>query len=89
MIGAAVVELSILLVREIKKGDKGAKVVFLLFLFLAVVVLIEILIERNIIKGVDFIEVPGFIIFLLSQAYVLSLHTEKLRKEKLKRKQKS
>lgn len=82
LIGAAVVDLSILLVREIKKGDKGAKVVFLLFLFLAVVVLIEILIERNIIKGVDFIEVPGFIIFLLSQAYVLSLHTEKLRKEK-------
>ncbi|TGL99710.1 7TM diverse intracellular signaling domain-containing protein [Leptospira jelokensis] len=82
LIGLAVVDLSILLVKEIKKGDRGAKVVFLLFLFLAVIVLIEILIERNIIKGIDFIEVPGFITFLLSQAYVLSLHTEKLRKEK-------
>ncbi|MGV3666609.1 MAG: 7TM diverse intracellular signaling domain-containing protein, partial [Leptospira bouyouniensis] len=82
LIGAAVFDLTRLLIKQIKLGDKGAKVVFLFFIFLAIIVLIEILIERNILRGFDFIEVPGFIIFLISQAYVLSLHTEKLRVEK-------
>ncbi|TGL03535.1 hypothetical protein EHQ43_17410 [Leptospira bouyouniensis] len=82
LIGAAVFDLTRLLIKQIKLGDKGAKVVFLFFIFLAIIVLIEILIERNILRGFHFIEVPGFIIFLISQAYVLSLHTEKLRVEK-------
>lgn len=82
LIGAAVFDLTRLLIKQIKLGDKGAKVVFLFFIFLAIIILIEILIERNILRGFDFIEVPGFIIFLISQAYVLSLHTEKLRVEK-------
>lgn len=82
LIGAAVFDLTLLLIKQIKLGDKSAKVVFLFFIFLAIIVLIEILIERNILRGFDFIEVPGFITFLISQAYVLSLHTEKLRVEK-------
>lgn len=82
LIGAAVIHVAMILLRHIRAGDRGARVVFALFLLLTTIVAVEVLIERDLIRGVDFVEIPGFLTFLLSQAYVLSLYTERLRKEK-------
>jgi signal transduction histidine kinase len=82
LIGSAVVHVAMILLSQIRAGDRGARVVFGLFVLLTSIVGVEILIERDILRGLDFVEIPGFLAFLLSQAYVLSLYTERLRKEK-------
>lgn len=82
LIAAAVVHVAMILLRHIRAGDRGARVVFALFVLLTSIVAVEVLIERDLVRGVDFIEIPGFLTFLLSQAYVLSLYTERLRKER-------